>query len=159
VQAARNTGTALRGENPTVLRRLTSGFAVNGGVQFLLVTRFCSWMNRVCSSCRSFRKLGGCRSCPTWTNWVKLSSGPADGWALRSGGSIRRSAPGVGVPWDRGRSHARSSAPRRDAQGQPAQAEPGSCADGVLFRLIITKQVLGNCEIWWLLPKTAAARL
>ncbi|MFJ5115811.1 diadenosine tetraphosphate hydrolase [Streptomyces sp. NPDC088551] len=28
-------GTALRGENPTVLRRLTSGFAVIGDVQFL----------------------------------------------------------------------------------------------------------------------------
>jgi hypothetical protein len=28
-------GAALRGENPTVLRRLTSGFAVIGDVQFL----------------------------------------------------------------------------------------------------------------------------
>ncbi|MFJ4333519.1 MULTISPECIES: hypothetical protein [unclassified Streptomyces] len=28
-------GTALRGENPTVLRRLTAGFAVIGDVQFL----------------------------------------------------------------------------------------------------------------------------
>ncbi|MFD3518919.1 HIT family protein [Streptomyces sp. NPDC058653] len=28
-------GTALRGENPTVMRRLTSGFAVIGDVQFL----------------------------------------------------------------------------------------------------------------------------
>lgn len=28
-------GTALRGDNPTVLRRLTSGFAVIGDVQFL----------------------------------------------------------------------------------------------------------------------------
>ncbi|EFL29316.1 LOW QUALITY PROTEIN: conserved hypothetical protein, partial [Streptomyces himastatinicus ATCC 53653] len=83
-------GSALRGGNPTVLRRLEAGFAVIGDVQFLPGYSVLLVDDPEVQRLSALPKSKRLRSCPTWTSSARPSNARANGWTRPSSGSIWR---------------------------------------------------------------------
>ncbi len=83
-------GSALQGQNPTVMRRLESAFAVIGDVQFLPGYSVLLVDNCMFNGFPTCPGPSGCRFCPTWTDSEKRLNARAGSWTPVSAASTWR---------------------------------------------------------------------